>query len=212
MKFNDLIQLLPDVPFFDLAMVVQLSGEQRENIRIQLHRWCKNGKILPLRRGMYALADGYRRTPVQAAELANHLYRPSYLSGLWALGFYGLIPEMVVTHTSITTRVPRHFQNAFGAFRYFNIKHACFFGYRAVEISGRRVLLAEPEKALLDLWHLNRGEWNPARMAEMRFQNTDLIDNRRLSEHATRFESPRLLRAVEIWHREVPDTGEIAEL
>lgn len=201
MKFDDFVSMLPDLPFFDLAMIVQLSGEPREKVRTQLYRWRKDGKILSLRRGMYALADRYRRRRVHPAELANQLYRPSYLSGLWALGFYGLIPEMVVTHTSITTRVPRRFCNVFGTFRYFNIKRSGFFGYGTVEMQERKVLLADPEKALLDLWHLERGEWTPERMAAMRFQNTDLVNNDRLAQYVTRFKSPRLFRAVEVWNQ-----------
>lgn len=200
MKFDHFISMLSDLPFFDLAMVVQLSGEPREKIRVQLYRWCKDGKVLSLRRGMYTLADRYRHVSVHPAELANQLYHPSYLSGLWALSFYGLIPEMVVTYTSITTRVPRRFQNAFGTFRYYNIKQPAFFGYRVAEMLERRVRLADPEKALLDLWHLEKGEWTQARMVEMRFQNTDLIDGERLLRYVARFESPRLFRAVEVWN------------
>ena len=59
--------------------------------------WCRS-------RGMYTFADRYRRVPVSPAALANALYSPSYVSGLWALGFYGLIPEGVSSYTSVTTR------------------------------------------------------------------------------------------------------------
>lgn len=199
MKYDHLISMLGDQPFFDLATVVQLSGEGKEKIRTQLYRWRKAGKLLSLRRGMYTLVERYRRTSVSPTELANQLYRPSYLSGLWMLGFYGLIPEMVVTYTSVTSRVPRRFDNAFGTYRYFNIKRSCFFGYRVAEVQERKILLADPEKALLDLWHLGKGEWTPERMGEMRFQNVELVDNDRLAEYADRFNSPRLFRALEVW-------------
>ena len=202
MKFDDLISMLGDHSLFDLATVVQLSDEGRKKIRTQLYRWRKAGKLLSLRRGMYALAERYRRTPVHPAELANQLYRPSYLSGLWALGFYGLIPEMVVTYTSVTTRVPRRFNNAFGTYRYFNIKRPCFFGYRVAEVGQRKILLADPEKALLDLWHLGKGEWTSERMEEMRFQNVEIVDNDRLEQYAARFVSPRLFRAAEVWNKQ----------
>jgi len=148
---------------------------------------------------MYALAQRYRRTQLNPAELANHLYRPSYLSREWALGFYGLIPEMVVTYTSTTSRVPRSFQNGVGTFEYRHVKRAAFFGYRAVEIQGRKVLLADRAKALLDFWHLASKPWTVERMAEMRFQNFGAVDQAVLSEYATRFESPRLRRAADVW-------------
>ena len=102
MKFDSLISMIGEHPFFDLATVVQLSGENKATIHRQLSRWIRAGKLIAVRRGMYVLASRYRRATVNPAELAGYLYRPSYLSREWALGFYGLIPEMVVTYTSVT--------------------------------------------------------------------------------------------------------------
>jgi len=201
MKFNDLIVIIGKQPFFDLATVVQLSGDKKETVKAQLYRWAKAGKIVSLRRGMYAFADVYSQRPLNLAELANQLYRPSYLSLEWALSFYGLIPEKVVTFTSVTTRVPRRFNSAVGEFRYINIKRSFFFGYKPMEIRGRKVLLAVPEKALLDLWHLQKGEWSDVRMTEMRFQNIELVNPDKLEEFADKLNRPRLYRAIVQWRR-----------
>jgi hypothetical protein len=121
------------------------------------------------------------------------------LSGLWALGFYGLIPEKVATFTSVTSRVPRRFENPLGMFEYRHVKQKAFFGYRAVEIMDRKVLLAEPEKALLDLWHLGKGRWTEQRMGSMRFQNQDIIDQARLMRYVAVFDSLRLQDAAQAW-------------
>ena len=199
MTFDAVLSMLSGQVIFDLPTLAQLSGENRATLRTQLSRWLKSGRIVPLRRGMYALAQRYRSTPVNAAELANRLYRPSYLSTEWALGFYGLIPEMVVTYTSVSSRPPQAFSNDFGNFSYRHVKQDAFFGMVASSIAGRKVMLASPEKALLDLWYLNPGPWTQARMAAMRFQNTDLVDDGRLRESADRFASPRLKRATAVW-------------
>jgi len=199
MNFDCLIQLVGKQPFFDLATAVQLSGEERAKLRTQLYRWAKAGKVVPLRRGMYTLTDRYRHVPLNQAALAGQLYRPSYLSGLWAVGFYDLIPEKVVTYTSVTTRVPRRFENAFGVFEYRHIKQDAFFGYRIVTMQGGKIILADPEKALLDVWHLGVGAWTEERMVEMRFQNGELIDPEKLMDYAKTFESPRLERAAGVW-------------
>ena len=199
MTFDVFLSAIGRLPFFDLATVVQLAGERRTTVQTQLGRWVRSGRLVPLRRGMYAVAQRYRRTPINPAELANHLYRPSYLSREWALGYYGLIPEAVVTYTSATSRVPRRFENGFGTFEYRHVKRAAFFGYRALDMQGRRVLLAEPAKALLDFWHLTSGPWTIARMVEMRFQNFAVVNQEVLREYAARFSSPRLLRATDVW-------------
>ena len=199
MKYADFSKLMEDQPYFDVAMVAQLTSEPRQTLRTQLHRWSRAGKLIPLRRGMYAFSDRPRRRTVSPAALSNYLYKPAYLSTHWALGYYGLIPERVAVFTSVTTRVPREFTNDFGTFRYSNIKKDLFFGYKPISMDDHKVLLAEPEKALLDLWHLERGEWDRARMSAMRFQQKDVANQQRLNEFATRFHSPRIERAVEQW-------------
>lgn len=200
MRLDTAVDLFGAMPFFDLATVVQLTEEPHANVVNQLHRWTRGGKLLSLRRGMYAWADRYRRTPLSPAALANALYSPSYVSGPWALGFYGLIPEGVSAYTSVTTRTPRRFDNPFGTFLYTAIKRSFFFGYRAARIAGAEVVIATPEKALLDLFHLQAGEWDAPRMREMRFQHSEAVDVQHLLAGAHRMGKPRILRAVRAWH------------
>ncbi|MBP7828692.1 MAG: hypothetical protein KA248_02105 [Kiritimatiellae bacterium] len=199
MEYDALVNLTGAMPCFDLALLAQAFDDRRDAIRVQLSRWMKQGKVIGLRRGMYTLSDTYRRAPLVPAALANQLYRPSYLSGLWALGHYDLIPERVVRFTSVTSRVPRRFENAFGVFDYCNIKQDCFFGFTTVSRAGQDIVIAEPEKALLDHWHLTAGEWTTERLDEMRYQHVDRVSKRRLRDYAARFKSPRLDRAVGRW-------------
>jgi predicted transcriptional regulator of viral defense system len=199
MNYDDMVKLTGTMPCFDLALLAQAFDDRREAIRVQLSRWMKQGKVIGLRRGMYTLSETYRRAPLTPAALANQLYRPSFLSGLWALGHYDLIPERVVWLTSVTPRVPRRFENPFGVFDYRNIKQDCFFGFAATVVGGQEFLVAEPEKALLDHWHLTEGNWTRERLDEMRYQHVDRVMESRLRDYAARFRSPRLDRAVERW-------------
>jgi predicted transcriptional regulator of viral defense system len=199
MKYAALVELAGAVECFDLALIAQGFDEPREGIRVQLSRWMKQGRVIGLRRGVYTLPEAYRRAPLTPESLANQLYRPSYLSGLWALAYYDMIPERVVWLTSVTSRGPRRFENAFGVFDYRSIKQRAFFGYVAVQSRGRDVLVATPEKALLDHWHLTPGEWTAVRLTEMRYQHADRVAESRLRAYADRLGSPRLVRAVERW-------------
>ena len=72
------------------------------------------------------------------------------------------------------------------------------------------MVIATPEKALLDLFHLHGGEWDGPRMREMRFQHCDVVDPRRLLAGAHRMGKPRILRAVGVWRAccGAPDEGE----
>ncbi len=212
MNYWRLLARVGPLPVFDLSTVVQMADERRETIKMQLHRWCKAGKLIALRRGMYAFPPVCGKA-VNPAATANALYAPSYLTAQWAMSFLGLIPEKTVVYTSVTTRKPALFANPLGTFRYRHLTRRAFFGYRSIEIAGARGMLAEPEKALLDFWHFERGPWTSDRMAEMRFQNTEMIDPTRLRAHARRFDSPRLVKAVDVWlgilDRETEGTREL---
>lgn len=199
MKFEVVVRLVGDLPCFDLPLLTQAFPDKRDALRVQLSRWMKDGKIIGVRRGMYVLSPIYRRRPLNTAILANQLYSPSYLSGQWALGYYDMIPEHVVWFTSVTSRVPRRFESVVGVFDYRNIKQSLLFGYGTRNVGDQEVVVADPEKALLDYWHLNAGEWTLPRLAEMRYQNREKVSGERLREYGVRFDSPRLTRAVERW-------------
>ncbi len=205
MKWLTLLEELGDQALFDLATAVQLSAAPRPQVRAQLSRWIGSGKLIPLRRGLYSIGHVYRRTALSPVQVANEMYRPSYLSCLWALSFYGLLPDAVAAYQSVTPRVTRKFENAVGMFTYSSLKQSLFWGSVTRTIDGVAFSIAEPEKALLDLWHLNSGEWSQDRLLEMRFQQVGLVNPSRLDEYVERCQSPRLGRAAARWLRLVED-------
>lgn len=123
--------------------------------RTALTRWAARGLIVRLRNGWYALAESLNTTDFRWL-VANQIYSPSYISLHYALAFYGMIPETVVQLTSVTTLKTATFDNAAGRFAYQSVAPRLFFGYTLKRIDERHaVRFATPEKALLDLLHLN---------------------------------------------------------
>ena len=80
---------------FDPTTAVQLEGEPQTRVTAERSRWINSGKVVSLRRGLYAIGDVYRKTSLSPAQVANEVYRPSYLSCLWALSSYGVVPDAV---------------------------------------------------------------------------------------------------------------------
>ena len=207
MKFDELLGLVQGLPHFDLATLVQLTDERRQALITQLHRFARAGKVVPLRRGMYVLAAPYRQVPAQPAELANAIQRPSYLSERWALSYHGVIPEGVSVLTSVTTRTTRRYQNPLGDFSYRTVKQDLFYGYGPVHLAGRKVLIATPEKALIDHWHLEPGEWTAQRMHEMRL-DCAVLQADQLESMISRTGKPRLMRALRVFQKQRGEIGE----
>ena len=102
--------------------------------------------FVKVRNGLYAL----RLNQPHEEVLANRLYAPSYISFEYALSKYGIIPESVYTITSATTRLTREFTVGHHAFSYAHIKKEVYRGYESKKIGKTTVLIAYPEKALID--------------------------------------------------------------
>ncbi|PKO22838.1 MAG: hypothetical protein CVU38_07250 [Chloroflexi bacterium HGW-Chloroflexi-1] len=115
-------------------------------LRFLLTRAHQRGDVIKLRRELYVLPD---RLPSEL-EVANALLKPSYVSLLYALAYHHLIPEAVFEVTSVTTRTTRRFETLNHVFTYHHVEPTAFTGYRPETIGGKIVLIAEPEKALVD--------------------------------------------------------------
>jgi predicted transcriptional regulator of viral defense system len=201
MKWNLFLGRVGNLSLFDLPTAVQLTGESRQQVTAQLSRWLRNGNLIPLRRGLYGIGDTYRKAELSPLQVANEVYRPSYLSCMWALSLYGLVPDAVTVYQSVTSRVTRRFTNALGTFTFASLKTTLFWGAATRTVDGVYFSVAEPEKALLDLWHLTPGEWTVNRLMGMRFQQTNLMNLSRVQEYADRWQSPRIDRAATRWLR-----------
>ena len=124
----------------------RLLGASEISVRFFLTRYTKKKAIVKLRRSLYALADN----PPSDFEIANALYQPSYISLTCTLAYYHIIPEMVYTVTSVTTRPTYEFKVLGKTFRYHRIKKNVFTGYMPEKIEGKIILIADKEKAFVD--------------------------------------------------------------
>lgn len=119
----------------------------------------RQGTIIRIKKGLYIFGDDMRRKPVCRELLANLIYGPSYISLDYALQYHGLIPERVLSLTSVTIGRSRLFDTPLGRFDYRMIPLAAFrSGMDRVELEdGRAFLIAVPEKALADKLLCERG-------------------------------------------------------
>jgi predicted transcriptional regulator of viral defense system len=149
MKYNELTAEIKTPVFSKQDLLIQ--GLKVYDYQFNL--WAKKGYLLKIKNGLYVFAKEADKITPQ--EIALWLYEPSYLSMETALAWYGFIPEMVYAHTSVTAKINRTFDNAYGHFIYRHIKSELFWGYTEIKTTYGRYLMAEPEKALLDYLYLN---------------------------------------------------------
>lgn len=196
MEFPRLIEIVGDEPLFETGLL--LAGEVDPNdVRRQLSRWVKAGRLFQLRRGLYALAPPFQKVRPHPFVIANRMRRGSYVSLQSALAHYGLIPEVVPGVTSVTTARPGRWETPLGVYEFRHVKTELFFGYRLIELnSGQRAFVAMPEKALLDLTYLHPGGDSLAYLHELRLQNLERLDLEELQRMAERAGKPKLRRVA----------------
>lgn len=171
----------------------------KNQVELQLSRWAKQEKVHRLKRGFYILGDDYRLRKIYEPYIASLLKFPSYISLEKALEMHHLIPDAVFTFTSVTPkRRPVEFINRAGRFKYVSIKREYFWGYHPVTQTNCTGYLAEPEKALIDLFYFNQRNVDRGFIQSLRLQNTEQLDPQKLKTYAEKMGVHFVMRAVNL--------------
>ena len=120
--------------------------------RQKINELIKTKNIIRVKKGLYVLNNQGSEKSYSKERLANLIYGPSYISLESALSFYQLIPERVESITSVTSKKNKKFKTPIGVFtyRYLNLKRYPLGVFQKEIAPGIRVLMASPEKALID--------------------------------------------------------------
>jgi len=179
-----------------------LLYKNKNQVELQLSRWAKQGKIHRLKKGYYVLNKDYRKISFFEPYIAAILKSPSYISLEKALEMHHLIPDVIYTFTSVTTkRRPVEFINTAGRFKYVTLKREYFWGYRPItprNNPGCSGYLAEPEKAIIDLFYYLQKEIDEAFIDSLRLQNTEQLNPDKLAAYARKMGIPFISKAVEL--------------
>ena len=175
-----------------------LSGQRSPaDVRRQLDRWVKSGRVVKLRRGVYVLREPYANAAVHPFAAANALKKASYISLQSALSHYGMIPEYVPVTTSVTTGRPEELATPIGRFQFQHVSTRLFFGFTEVEASrDQQALLASPQKALIDLLYLTPHSDRAEYLHELRIARPERFDLDDLHAAVERSGSAKVERAV----------------
>lgn len=135
-----------DIRIFTVAEfreIMNLSGIAAQKL---LERYTNRGILTRLKKGLYMV----KANPPGSFLISNKLYRPSYISFESALSYHRIIPETVYAVTAATTKPTRDFQVNDKSFIYHKIKKRAYTGYEPTKIGKEVMLIASPEKALVD--------------------------------------------------------------
>lgn len=203
MGFKQLRQRIP-IEEFDYQLLMDNLTEY-SNRRDVVTRLVRDEKIIRVKKGLYIFGPDYRKQLVCKESLANQIYGPSYLSFEYALSFYGMIPERVEILTSVTTGRSRKFSTPIGSFFYCHLPLAKYaIGMNLIQLDDyHSILIATPEKALLDQIYFSQGLAGKIDMEryfqdDLRIEESSLktLSLNQLNMIAPHFNSARVNQAV----------------
>ncbi len=149
MKVDEWLQFFTkhrEKKLFSLADLAQLTAIEKVSLSVQLTRLV-NANVI--RRSAH---DWYENpfNPPTPEEVAMVLRYPAYLSLEYALSKQGVLNQVAQVLTLITTKLPYTYQTTQAVYEYHQLHPTLFWGYHR----QGAILLAEPEKALLDLIYI----------------------------------------------------------
>jgi predicted transcriptional regulator of viral defense system len=165
----------------------QVFNASPTTVKYFLESQTKAGFFLRLKRGVYTL-----KTDVPSEEeIANTLYKPSYISFEYALAYYGVLTEMPYTVTSATTKPTRKFSVNHTFFSYRTIMVKAYSGYSLIRGNDSSFYMAELEKAVADYLYfvsLKKSSLNERLFAEAK----KAVDKQKLIKYLSLFNTKAL--------------------
>ena len=137
---NKKISLFTPSGFFSILNISENAGKSL------LSTYTQKGFFIKIKNGFYII----KNSKISDFEIANKIYKPSYVSFETALSYHNILPEIVYSVTSATSKASRDYIILNKSFTYHRIKKELFFGYNAININGQTIWMADKEKALLD--------------------------------------------------------------
>ena len=169
----------------------------------RLNEWQHKGYVKKI------INKRWRFTEIQASEQLQHrvsnvLLQPSYFSLKTALAHYQFIPEAVYSIEAITTVKTVTYSTPDGNYVYHAIKPAYFFGYSIQYWDRLPLLMAEPEKAVIDYLYLGSQLNRPEDFAVLRLNTAaihETIDWKKLALYTQVFDSATLNKRIGLFKK-----------
>jgi predicted transcriptional regulator of viral defense system len=179
-KLQEKINKIPK-QYFSLQDLYKFSNTNKASLKVALSRAVRDKQVIRLASGLYA--KDINNIPWE--NLAVNIYRPSYISFESALNHYNILSQQSAYITLATTKRRNDININDQVIIYRHIKDDLFWGY----IKKDDYLIAEPEKAFLDLAYLSLNGYAHFDPAEM---NLGLLDKKKIKSYLKKFNNTKL--------------------
>ena len=184
---SKLLKKIDSIPktFFSLKDLSKIGGINKSSLKVYISRAVKSGDIVRLVNGLYAK----NINNISWENLAINIYNPSYISFESALNYYNLLVQQANSLTLATSKRRKNINIHNQLISYRHIKNSLFWGY----IRKDDYLIAEPEKAFLDLAYLSLNGYAHFDPEEI---NLNLLDKKKIEKYLKKFNNIKLDKLI----------------
>ena len=151
--------------YFSIEDLQKISNLNRNSLRVSLSRAVKSGQLTKLTNSLYTA----NVNKLSWENLAINLYKPSYISFESALNRHGILSQQTSALTLATPKIRKEISIENERLVYRHLKKEMFWGYYRED----NYLIADPEKAFLDLAYLSLNGYAHFDAEEMNLQLLD---------------------------------------
>lgn len=147
----------------------------------------KAGWLRRIKRGLYLIIDSLTarsQMDISLLSIANAIVSDSYVSLSHALNYYQLFDQYSATIVSITSTANKKYIFDDYIFKYSKVKKDMYFGFTEKLIGGKKIRLAEAEKALIDYLYLDKSFETASLVFEKLKEHHRNLDLKKLQEYA----------------------------
>lgn len=147
------------------------------------------GWLKRIKKGTYLIIDSISsrsQIDVSLMSIANVLIADSYVSLSHALNYYQLFDQYSATVTSISQSANKIFHVDDFIFKYSKVKNDMSFGFTEKVIDGKKIRIADAEKALIDYLYLDKSFSIASLVFEIMRDHHQELDHKKLQYYATR--------------------------
>jgi predicted transcriptional regulator of viral defense system len=176
---------------FSVKDVSLLWGEEAKNaVRVRLNSYVRNGKLIRVRRGIYAKDKNYNRF-----ELATRIYTPSYISFETVLTRSG-INFQYYSNIFVASYITREIEADGQKISFIRMKDYVLSNTVGIEHTND-IATATKERAFLDRIYISK---------DYHFDNLDMLDWNKVFEILPIYHNKRMEKKVKIYFEHYKST------
>ena len=173
---------------FSTKDVALLWGEEREDtVSARLNKYVKSGKLIRVRRGLYAKDKNYDKF-----ELATKIYTPSYISFETVLAKAGIVFQFY-GQIFVASYVTREVKVDDQTYAYKRIRDSILTNHAGIKAKND-YHIASPERAFLDVVYSNK---------DYHFDNLSPLNWERVFEILPIYENKNMEKKVKRYHKSI---------